>query len=79
MVRRVLKKAWYKSKTLIFNIVAGIPILIEIALPFISSPDFQNIIPEQYMDYYTFGVLFCNFILRLVTTSAVGMSEEQEV
>ena len=78
MVRRVLRKAWYKSKTLVFNIVAGIPILIEIALPFIANPDFQNIIPEQYMDYYTFTVLFCNFILRLVTKSAVGISEEQE-
>lgn len=62
-------------RTIIFNVLAGIPLLAESLLPILSLPELAALIPDAWLPYYGLFVAMGNVWLRSITTTPVGRSE----
>jgi hypothetical protein len=63
------QKAWYKSKTILFNILA-------VAVVILAMPEFTNVLPPEWMPYAALAVALGNMARRTVTTTAIGAKDE---
>ncbi|MBM4301636.1 MAG: hypothetical protein FJ121_08915 [Deltaproteobacteria bacterium] len=60
------KKAWYRSKTLWINLVAGVALVAQSRFGFVIDAEVQG------------GILtVINLVLRLITKEPVGLKDEQ--
>lgn len=59
-------KKWYQSKTIWFNALAGLFLLLEQL-----TPAMQYLLGAEWMQVYSGAVLAGNIILRFVTTQAI--------
>lgn len=59
-------------RTLIFNIGAAIPVVVDIAVQAAADPTISAIIPPEYLPYYLAAVTIGNIVLRVATTTPVG-------
>lgn len=66
-------KAWWKSRTLIFNAIAALAAV----LPQLeaSLPVLQAVLPDHYYAGLSGAVVVGNVALRLVTTTAVALRD----
>jgi hypothetical protein len=64
----VEEKAWWQSKTMLFNIVLAVALAVEMGLPDLQ-PFFQ---PEHYA-YLALAVNVVNVVLRMVTSAPVTL------
>ena len=62
-------KGW---KTIGFNVVASIPILMDIVGQVMNDPSIQGLVPDGYMKYYAGALVIVNLVLRKMTTTPVG-------
>jgi hypothetical protein len=60
-----MQKVWYKSKTILFNALS----LILLILP---TPEFAAVVPTEYLKF----VLLVNLVLRLVTSKSIGLRDK---
>jgi hypothetical protein len=73
MVQKLKKvKALKGWKTVLFNLGASSPILLDIAGYLLNYPGVQGLIPEQYMGEYALGIGVVNLFLRYITTTPMG-------
>jgi hypothetical protein len=49
-----------------------LPLLIELALQLLVSPDFATLIPDKYTSLYAVAIIVVNFYLRTITTTSIG-------
>jgi hypothetical protein len=63
-------------RTILFNIVATIPLLIAAITPDLISlaamPEMLSLIPEGWQKWYAIALAVCNIYLRSITTTPVG-------
>lgn len=57
-------KAWYTSKTIIFNGLVG-------TFGILEAADL-SVIPDEYEGYVILAIAIVGFWLRLITSSAIG-------
>lgn len=65
-------KVFKGFKTLMFNIVAAIPIAIEVFMQIVLNPEFGDLVPDDYKGIYVLVVAVVNLVLRAVTTTPIG-------
>ena len=65
-----MKKAWFKSKTIIFNGLVGTFGILEVAD--------LSVLPDEYEGYVIVAIAIVGFWLRLITSSAIGADEPGE-
>lgn len=59
-------------RTLAFNLLAMVPVLMEIFLELAYSEEVQFFLTPEMMPFFMAGVIVANIILRLITTTPVG-------
>lgn len=59
-------------RTVLFNILAGLPILLEVILSVVTTAEFGQLVPVKYMSIYTLVVVIGNVWLRSRTDTALG-------
>lgn len=59
-----MKKAWFKSRTIIFNGLVG-------TFGILEAADL-SMLPDDYRGYVIVGIAITGMWLRLITTSAIG-------
>ena len=64
-------KGW---RTYIINVLAAAPIVFDMIILILNTPEFQAIIPIQYVTYYALGIIVINLIMRTITTTPPGQS-----
>jgi hypothetical protein len=79
MIFRRVKKAWFKSKTIICNIIAVLPPVIIALMPVLGMAEFQALIPRDWFKYYTILLALLNLWLRTRTTEPLGAHDDFEV
>ena len=65
-------KAWYRSKTLWFNVAA---IAFEAAAQ--TMYELKAVLPENYQPYFLFSVVMGNLLLRAITTERLTLRGEK--
>lgn len=59
-------------RTVLANLVMGLPLLVEMFLQVFVSPQFGAIIPAEWLPRYALAVVVANLILRAVTSTPLG-------
>lgn len=54
-------------RTLVFNFLAGL-------LPLLEMAEITSMVPAEYLNYYIIAVALANVGLRVITTTPVGQS-----
>ena len=62
-------------RTMIFNVVAAIPVVAHLVMEALVSPEFAAVIPDEWVVEYTLAVLVINGLLRLGPTTPIGRRE----
>lgn len=52
-------------KTLTFNVLAA-------AVPILEMAEIRDVLPDEWLPYYTLGVVLANLALRAMTTTPIG-------
>ena len=69
-------KGW---RTVAFNILAAVPLVIDAALPMLheiaSLPEIRDLIPSSWLPYYALSLALGNVFLRSITTTPLGRRE----
>lgn len=66
-------------RTILFNVLATAPVLVEIATQIAVDPTVHAIIPPKYMPHYIAAVTIGNIILRAVTNTPLGKGKPTDV
>lgn len=65
-------------RTIVFNVVAGIPAVLDVAVEVIQhvqgSPELQGLMPDSWMPHYAAAVAIMNIYLRMKTDTPVGQA-----
>lgn len=61
-------------RTLVANGIAAGPILVDLIMAFAAEGG-GDLIPKEYLPYYTLILVFANVYLRMITTTPVGKKE----
>jgi len=61
-------------RTIAANVLAALPIVADVVLAFAVEGG-GDLIPTEYVPYYTLAVLLANVYLRTITTTPVGKRE----
>lgn len=62
-------------RTMIFNVLAAIPVIAHLVMEALVSPELGAVIPQEWVVEYTFAVLLINGFLRVKTTTPIGRRE----
>lgn len=60
-------------RTVAFNTIVGLPVLVDAIAPVLIDPDVGQLIPEDWYPVYLKVVVIVNLWLRYVTTTPVGV------
>lgn len=66
-------KGW---KTIIVNMITGLPAALYVLYLQFSTIDFTPVIPQKYAAYFVVGMSVLGILLRLITTGPVGSKGE---
>lgn len=58
------QKKWYKSKTIVLNVIGAIILILE-------SAEFMSVIPNTWIPYTALALTIMNIVLRMATKEAV--------
>lgn len=62
-------------RTLLAMLASAVPPILDVAVPILVMPEWQDIIPNEWWPFYSIGVAALGGLLRLVTTTPVGRKE----
>ena len=77
-IGRRIKKAWFKSKTIIVNALAALPAIIMAITPFIGMPEVAALVPPEVYPVYALVLAGANLYLRSITTEPLGAHDQVE-
>ena len=77
-IGRRIVKAYYKSRTIVINIIAALPAIALAVMPFLGLPEVAALVPAEYVAIYTLVLALGNLYLRKITTGPVGAKDEFE-
>lgn len=63
-------KAWYCSRTILFNVIVLVVMLLSAAEPLL--PGLQGVLPPQLYAWAAFALPLVNMALRFITSGPVG-------
>lgn len=63
-------------RTVISNALAVLPVLAEVVVSYSQEPGAAEILPEEWIPYYTLAVILMNVYLRTITKTPIGRKEE---
>lgn len=64
-------KGW---RTILVNTLMLLPLLFEMAMNVLVSPEFGALIPDEHKDLYGVAIVLANYWLRYITTTRIGES-----
>ena len=64
-------------RTIIFNTLASLVPIFILVMEVLNTSGIQAVLPPDWLTIYTIVVTIGNIILRYVTTTPVGVSEEK--
>lgn len=59
-------------RTLIVNAILGLPLAWDVIWLVLQTPEFQGVIPQDWLPYYSLGMVVVNMYLRKITTTPMG-------
>lgn len=62
-------------RTVIFNSLAAIPVMLEATMQVLSLPEFAGVMPDHWLPWYALFLVLANLILRRATTTPIGKDE----
>jgi hypothetical protein len=65
-------KGW---RTIAFNVIAGIPLVLEAAVHIASLPEVAAVLPRDWLPWYSLALVLANMGLRWITTTPIGRKE----
>lgn len=65
-------KGW---RTILFNVIAGVPLVLELAIQIASLPEVAAVLPRDWLPWYSLALVLANMGLRWITTTPVGRAK----
>lgn len=62
-------------RTMIFNVLAAVPLVFEAVVHVLAMPEVAGVLPEGWLPWYALGIALANMALRRVTTTPLGRAE----
>ena len=62
-------KGW---RTILVNTLMLLPLVVEMLLHLVVSPEFGTLVPDQYKGLYGIIIVLANYWLRAITTTPMG-------
>lgn len=65
-------------RTVCFNLIAALPIVLDVALSVLSTPEVRHLVPKDWMPWYSLGIVIMNIVLRAITTTPIFNNRQSE-